>query len=293
MHIPGVCIVTSGYNYVTAPGGLGIHGISLILPFPFSLQGQCTAGKLPVAWVDEGPGPPVCPESCGTLKEQSNYEKRFNLNVVNSPSMDNNSTISVDSHKTRDSRKTNKRGRGDMCDDIRNPHPQQHPPEQSHAATTTAVSGEQQQQHKGALVSTTTKAIQQQTTMTRGDDQPKEKTTMPCLDCLGDSTQTRPEHICRSANIKRELQRLRLRHCCERDLYTALHGRALEEVLAGGVPCERQLNDLMQTDALATRITCEFTEILVRYDCRQMYSIIHHCEDCKVSSNYCALYGGV
>lgn len=234
-----------------------------------------------MAWVDEGPGPPVCPENCGTLKEQSNYEKRFNLNVVNSPSMDNNSTISGDSHKTRDSRKTNKRGRGDMCDDIRNPHPAQQHQHQSLTGAMIldpsggAVSG-------GGVATTTTTTIQM--IQTREEVQPpKEKTTIPCLDCLGDSPHTRPAHICRSANIKADLKRLRLRHCCERDLYTALHGRALEEVLAGGEPCERQLTDLMQTDALATRITCEFTEILVRYDCRQMYSIIHHCEDCKVS----------
>lgn len=181
--------------------------------------------------------------------------------------MDNNSTISGDSHtSTRDSRTTtNKRGRGDMCGDSR------------HSQQPSSESSSMGEERLLATNSTTasTKAIQQQ-------QQPKEKTSIPCLDCLGDSKQTRPEQICRSANIKQELQRLRLRHCCERDVYTALHGKALAEVLSGGAACERHLQDLIQTDALATRITCEFTEILVRYDCRQMYSIIHHCEDCKV-----------
>lgn len=239
-----------------------------------------------MAWVDEGPGPPLCPECCGTLKEQSNYENQFNLNVVNSPSMDNNSTISGDSHTlNRDSRKqTNKRGRGDMCDDIRNRHPVSQggsypfsfpvantgrTAQSTTTSATKAIHVQQQSQREGAV---------------NGEQQQKEKTTIPCLDCLGDSTSTRPARICSSGNIKLELQRLRLRHCCERDLYSALHGNALAEVLRGGRMCEEHLTSLMETDRLATRITCEFTEILVRYDCRQMYSIIHHCEDCKVSS---------
>lgn len=224
-----------------------------------------------MAWVDEGPGPPVCPESCGTIKEQSNYEKRFNLNVVNSASMDNNSTISGDSHTlTRDSRKsTNKRGHGDMCDDVRNRQPQQSDEQQGGGDTADAAAA--------AVAITTT------TTTSRAIHMKEEKITIRCLDTLGDSQATRPDHICRSGNIKRELQRIRLKHCCERTLYTALHSTALEQVMAGGKECVLRLTDLMDTDALATRITCEFTEILVRYDCRQKYSIIHHCEDCKVS----------
>ncbi|KAL9699450.1 hypothetical protein quinque_002891 [Culex quinquefasciatus] len=61
----------------------------------------------------------------------------------------------------------------------------------------------------------------------------------------------------------------------------ALHNAALEAVLGGGSDCERMLGDLLETDSLAARITCEFTEVLVRYDCGQPYSIIHHCEDCR------------
>lgn len=248
-----------------------------------------------MAWVDEGPGPPVCPESCGTLKEQSNYEKRFNLNVVNSASMDNNSTISGDSHTLfRDSRKsTNTRsGGGDMCDDVRNRQTVQQQMQQlqqlqqlqqkeqkqkllqSQGGHPSSADGEKRQETGlAAAATTTTTAIHMK----------EQQTTIRCLDTLGDSPSTRPEQICKSANIKRELQRIRLKHCCERNLYTALHGTALEQVLGRGKECVLRLTDLMDTDALATRITCEFTEILVRYDCRQKYSIIHHCEDCKVS----------
>uniref|UniRef100_A0A182PIM2 Uncharacterized protein n=1 Tax=Anopheles epiroticus TaxID=199890 RepID=A0A182PIM2_9DIPT len=53
------------------------------------------------------------------------------------------------------------------------------------------------------------------------------------------------------------------------------------DVLHGGPGCTGRLTELLETDALAARITCEFTEVLIRYDCGQPYSIIHHCEDCK------------
>uniref|UniRef100_A0A8W7PGV7 Uncharacterized protein n=1 Tax=Anopheles coluzzii TaxID=1518534 RepID=A0A8W7PGV7_ANOCL len=54
------------------------------------------------------------------------------------------------------------------------------------------------------------------------------------------------------------------------------------DVLHGGPGCTGRLTELLETDALAARITCEFTEVLIRYDCGQPYSIIHHCEDCKM-----------
>uniref|UniRef100_A0A182N9E3 Uncharacterized protein n=1 Tax=Anopheles dirus TaxID=7168 RepID=A0A182N9E3_9DIPT len=55
------------------------------------------------------------------------------------------------------------------------------------------------------------------------------------------------------------------------------------DVLTGGYErCTGRLAELVETDALAARITCEFTEVLIRYDCGQPYSLIHHCEDCKV-----------
>lgn len=107
-----------------------------------------------------------------------------------------------------------------------------------------------------------------------------------CLHYLGDRNETSPEHICKSPRdtIETKLRSLRLRHCCERTALSALHNEAFNAVLNNGSSvCIKTLKDLMETDSLAARITCEFTEILIRYDCRQSYSIIHHCEDCKVS----------
>lgn len=106
-----------------------------------------------------------------------------------------------------------------------------------------------------------------------------------CLDYLGDHKDTSPAQICKKSQreISTILRTLRLRHCCERNAYSALHNHALNSVLSGGNECERALNDLLDADQLASRITCELNEILIRYDCRQSYSIKHGCRDCKVS----------
>lgn len=154
-----------------------------------SFQGQCSAGTLPVAWVDEGPGPPRCPQQC-----------KHNLNIL----------------KTMEENRLN----------------------------------DKQQ----------------------------------CLHYLGDRTETSPEHICKNLDkVVTTLSSIRLRHCCERSALSALHNDAFRDVQNSSSLCIKTLKDLMETDSLAARITCEFTEILIRYDCRQSYSIIHHCEDCKVS----------
>lgn len=160
-----------------------------------------------MAWVDEGPGPPRCPQSCESL--------RFNnINYINN----NNNNNNMESRFN-----------------------------------------EKQQ----------------------------------CLDYLGDNEESSPAHLCGLKSMRRDiiikkLRTLRLRHCCERSAISALHNEALDDVLNGGENCIRILNDLLENDALSARITCEFTEILVRYDCRQQYSLIHHCEDCKVSE-FCLL----
>ncbi|XP_065089590.1 uncharacterized protein LOC135710824 [Ochlerotatus camptorhynchus] len=104
-----------------------------------------------------------------------------------------------------------------------------------------------------------------------------------CLDYLGDNEELSPAQICKksSQSIETKLKTLRLRHCCERTVGSALHNEAYARVLRGGSECVRMLSDLLETDALAARLTCEFTEVLVRYDCGQKYSIIHRCDDCK------------
>ncbi|GLV37922.1 Mid1 [Carabus blaptoides fortunei] len=78
-----------------------------------------------------------------------------------------------------------------------------------------------------------------------------------------------------------QLQDMRLRHCCEHAVITSLRPLHREAVLAGGANCKHHLDALLEIDALAARISCEFTEVLTRYDCGQPYSIVYQCADCK------------
>ncbi|XP_071553495.1 uncharacterized protein Mid1 [Temnothorax nylanderi] len=81
------------------------------------------------------------------------------------------------------------------------------------------------------------------------------------------------------------LRRLRLRHCCEHAVFNALAPGGplgvLENVLEGNDECNNVLDKLLQVDALAARLHCEFEEVLQRYDCAQPYSVIHNCTHCK------------
>lgn len=117
-------------------------------------------------------------------------------------------------------------------------------------------------------------------------EKPQQQKEQQCLDYLGDTKDTSPAHLCTfksPGELADRLRSLRLRHCCERNVFSALHTLALNATLSGGVECVRTLMDVMDLDLLATRITCELAEILFRFDCRQVYSLIHQCEDCKVS----------
>uniref|UniRef100_A0A1A9WK25 Uncharacterized protein n=1 Tax=Glossina brevipalpis TaxID=37001 RepID=A0A1A9WK25_9MUSC len=112
----------------------------------------------------------------------------------------------------------------------------------------------------------------------------QQKQQQQCLEYLGDSDKTTPKHLCNlnsPGELLSQLRQLRLKNCCERNVYSALHTLALNVTLSGGDECERILNHIMELDALAARITCGLSNILYRFDCRQIYSIIHQCDDCK------------
>nr|XP_040224590.2 probable transcription-associated protein 1 [Anopheles coluzzii]XP_040224591.2 probable transcription-associated protein 1 [Anopheles coluzzii]XP_040224592.2 probable transcription-associated protein 1 [Anopheles coluzzii]XP_040224593.2 probable transcription-associated protein 1 [Anopheles coluzzii]XP_040224595.2 probable transcription-associated protein 1 [Anopheles coluzzii] len=183
------------------------------------LQGQCSAGTLPVAWIDEGPGPPRCPPPCATLR-------------AHAASNNNNNNINNNKNNNKNNKNSNK----------------------PYNIDNTKYNMENRLNDK-----------------------------QQCLDYLGDNEELSPAQICKksSQSIETKLQTLRLRHCCERTVGSALHNAAYADVLHGGPGCTGRLTELLETDALAARITCEFTEVLIRYDCGQPYSIIHHCEDCK------------
>lgn len=113
-----------------------------------------------------------------------------------------------------------------------------------------------------------------------------------CLEYLGDHMDNSPEKLCKNSQqeITNKIRTLRLKYCCERNVYSSLHNEGLIDVINGGKGCINTLKNLIDSDALASRITCGLNEILFRYDCRQVYSIKHNCYDCKVwhlfHSNY-------
>lgn len=98
--------------------------------------------------------------------------------------------------------------------------------------------------------------------------------------------------VCNHKMNKKErlelLERLRLRHCCEHAVTTVLKGHELETVINVGektrASCLALLSDILEVDAIAARVSCGFSDVLTRYDCGQPYSIVYHCDDCKVNT---------
>lgn len=84
--------------------------------------------------------------------------------------------------------------------------------------------------------------------------------------------------------IQNLLRQIRLRHCCEYKLIESLSSTLLERVLNGKEEeCSSIIDSLEDVDNLAARVSCEFTEVLSRFDCGQPYSVQFSCQDCKVS----------
>ncbi|CAG9768974.1 unnamed protein product [Ceutorhynchus assimilis] len=73
------------------------------------------------------------------------------------------------------------------------------------------------------------------------------------------------------------LANLRLRHCCEHQVAEALPEAAFHDTRT----CRLLLQELLETDDLASQATCSHADLLLRYDCAQNYSIAFNCEHCK------------
>ncbi|KAL0281614.1 UNVERIFIED_CONTAM: hypothetical protein PYX00_002548 [Menopon gallinae] len=107
--------------------------------------------------------------------------------------------------------------------------------------------------------------------------------------CLAYLDETRRNAICNFSSgsgsewLKNFLGQIRLRHCCEYKIIESLSGTLLERVLGGKEECYQIIDSLVDVDNLAARVSCEFTEVLSRFDCGQPYSVRFSCEDCKVS----------
>lgn len=101
--------------------------------------------------------------------------------------------------------------------------------------------------------------------------------------CLYYLQESHKEEVCgRDLGAERRrdvLHGLRMRHCCEHAVDSALPETAFQ----GGNTCRRLLDALLEVDDLARRVSCSHADLLTRYDCGQTYSIAHHCKDCKVN----------
>lgn len=81
-----------------------------------------------------------------------------------------------------------------------------------------------------------------------------------------------------SKSRRAKLRGLRMRHCCEHAVDSALP----EATFEGGSICKQHLDALLQIDQITSRLTCNHADLLIRYDCSQNFSIAHDCKDCKV-----------
>ncbi|XP_052838982.1 LOW QUALITY PROTEIN: uncharacterized protein LOC128254162 [Drosophila gunungcola] len=257
------------------------------------LQGQCSAGTLPMAWVDEGPGPPICPRSCAEQQQQRPAASKAKRSATS-----NNKVKYFVNYKKAQMRL--RRG-GEYAMDAT----ESHAPAASERPTSTT---DDQEDVDGSSFSTSTTTIpitteeeelvpepqptlayshlhaQEPILIQQQDEQDEQEEQQQCLEYLGDSAESSPQHLCglRSpGHLLERLRVLRLRNCCERSVFSALHTLALNASLSDRSECVRVLSDLLDVDGLANRITCELAEILFRFDCRQVYSLINQCDDCK------------
>ncbi|KAE8746418.1 hypothetical protein FOCC_FOCC006913 [Frankliniella occidentalis] len=100
--------------------------------------------------------------------------------------------------------------------------------------------------------------------------------------CLHYFHESDKDRLCAGSSLSASrLQELRLRHCCEHSVGSSLTPEALEAVLSSSSQCSHYLGALLELDALAARLSCEFGEILTRYDCDHPYSVTHRCTHCQ------------
>lgn len=107
--------------------------------------------------------------------------------------------------------------------------------------------------------------------------------------CLHYFREIDKDRLCMGSSLSESrLAELRLRHCCEHSVAHSLTPEALKAVLASSSQCSFYLGALLEMDALAARVSCEFNEILHRYDCDHSYSVNFRCTHCQVRFILCS-----
>ncbi|XP_050056390.1 putative uncharacterized protein DDB_G0277255 [Aphis gossypii] len=71
------------------------------------------------------------------------------------------------------------------------------------------------------------------------------------------------------------LSRFRLRHCCHHTVESVV-----QQPYADKESCVDQVNKALDMDDIAAAMSCQFNEVLARYDCKQKYSA-KSCDSCK------------
>ncbi|XP_025413972.1 uncharacterized protein LOC112686069 [Sipha flava] len=71
------------------------------------------------------------------------------------------------------------------------------------------------------------------------------------------------------------LSRYRLRHCCHHTVESVA-----QQPYGDRQSCYDRVNEALDLDDVAAAMSCQFDEVLARYDCNQMYSA-KSCESCK------------
>ncbi|XP_066143606.1 NALCN channel auxiliary factor 1 [Euwallacea fornicatus] len=114
--------------------------------------------------------------------------------------------------------------------------------------------------------------------------------TLPCApsisapkQCLHFLQESHKDELCgpdlSSGRRRTALANLRFRHCCEHRVVEALPETAFRDTRT----CRLRLQELLETDDLAHQASCSYSDLLLRYDCGQNYSIAFNCDHCKVA----------
>ncbi|XP_039484304.1 uncharacterized protein LOC120447031 isoform X2 [Drosophila santomea] len=239
-----------------------------------------------MAWVDEGPGPPTCPRSCAEQQQQKPVASKAKRSATS-----NNKVKYFVNYKTTQMRLRRAGDHAMDATDSHSPLASERPPSTTDdqdvdadvdvSSTTTEEAEPEPTLSYSHLHAQEPVLAHQQDPREREQEQQEQQ---QCLEYLGDSAESSPQHLCglqSPGHLLERLKVLRLRNCCERSVFSSLHTLALNASLTDRQECVRVLSDLLDVDGLANRITCELAEILFRFDCRQVYSLINQCDDCK------------
>jgi len=102
--------------------------------------------------------------------------------------------------------------------------------------------------------------------------------------CLHYLNETKIEMVCSLEPywLRNSLANLHLQHCYEFRVLDVMSPELMQSVVKGGQDCVKLLNQLRAVDDTAADISCDFADVLRRFDCQQPYTAKFNCTHCKV-----------